>query len=208
MNAAPAETATASTAAPAPPPDHGMSFVEEIGHLLYASKGNPINTCIQCGTCSATCPVASGGYMDNSPRRVIALIRSGFKDQVLKANTYWYCASCYQCTVRCPRNIDIAELMYGLKRYSVWKATGQEDLIGPTFTKTFVKMIMRTGRSFEPVLATTYLFTYGLPEMIQEAQTATALMIKGRLPLLPARIKRLDNFKRMVKHIVPMGDKE
>lgn len=208
MNAAPAETATASTAAPAPPPDNGMSFVEEIGHLLYASKGNPINTCIQCGTCSATCPVASGGYMDNSPRRVIALIRSGFKDQVLKANTYWYCASCYQCTVRCPRNIDIAELMYGLKRYSVWKATGQEDLIGPTFTKTFVKMIMRTGRSFEPVLATTYLFTYGLPEMIQEAQTATALMIKGRLPLLPARIKRLDNFKRMVKHIVPMGDKE
>lgn len=208
MNAAPVATTTSSTAAPAPPPDNGMSFVEEIGHLLYASKGNPINTCIQCGTCSATCPVASGGYMDNSPRRVIALIRSGFKDQVLKANTYWYCASCYQCTVRCPRNIDIAELMYGLKRYSVWKATGQEDLIGPTFTKTFVKMIMRTGRSFEPVLATTYLFTYGLPEMIQEAQTATALMIKGRLPLLPARIKRLDNFKRMVKHIVPMGDKE
>ena len=44
--------------------------------------------------------------------------------------------------------------------------------------------------------------------MLQEAQTATALMIKGRLPLLPARIKRLDNFKRMIKHIIPMGDKE
>jgi len=197
-----------TSAPPAPPPDNSVSFVEEISHLLYASKGNPINTCIQCGTCSATCPVASGGFMDNSPRRIIALIRAGFKDAVLKANTYWYCASCYQCTVRCPRNIDIAELMYGLKRYSVWGATGQEDLIGPTFTETFVKMILRTGRSFEPVLATSYLFTYGLPEMIQEAQTATTLMIKGRLPLLPARIKRLDNFKRMIKHIIPLGDKE
>jgi heterodisulfide reductase subunit C len=206
MNAAPAETTTVPP--PATPPDNGMSFVEEIGHLLHAAKGNPINTCIQCGTCSATCPVASGGFMDNSPRRIIALIRSGFKDAVLKANTYWYCASCYQCTVRCPRNIDIAGLMYGLKRYSVWRATDKEDLIGPTFTETFVKMILRTGRSYEPVLATTYLFTYGLPEMIQEAQTATALMIKGRLPILPARIKRLDNFKRMIKHIIPMGDKE
>jgi heterodisulfide reductase subunit C len=70
--------------------------------------------------------------MDNSPRRIIALIRSGFKEPVLKANTYWYCASCYQCTVRCPRGIDIAELMYGLKRYTVWKdpAPGRADRTG------------------------------------------------------------------------------
>ena len=29
-----------------------------------------------------------------------------------------------------------------------------------------------------------------------------------RIPVLPPRIKRLDNFKRMIKHIIPMGDKE
>ncbi|MCX7722574.1 MAG: 4Fe-4S dicluster domain-containing protein [Verrucomicrobiae bacterium] len=188
--------------------DAGVSFVEEINHLLYAAKGNPINTCIQCGTCSATCPVASAGYMDNSPRRLIAMIRAGFKEQVLKANTFWYCASCYQCTVRCPRGIDIAELMYGLKRYTVWRSEYQDGLIGPTFSETFVKMIVRTGRSYEPVLATSYLFTYGLPEIIQEAQTATALMLKGRLPLLPARIKRLDNFRRMIRKIIPLGEPE
>lgn len=204
MSAAPPETAAPPTA----PPENGVSFVDEIGHLLHASQGNPINTCIQCGTCSSTCPVASGGYMDNSPRRIIALIRAGFKEQVLNANTYWYCASCYQCTVRCPRGIDIAELMYGLKRYTVWKAQTREGLIGPVFSETFVKMILRTGRSYEPVLATSYFFTYGVPEMIQEAQTATALMLKGRLPLLPARIKRLDNFKRMIRRIIPLGDAE
>ena len=70
------------------------------------------------------------------------------------------------------------------------------------------RSILRTGRSYEPVLAPTYMFTYGLPEMIQEATMGTALMLKGRLPLLPARIKRLDNFKRMIKHIIPLGDKE
>ena len=201
MSAVATETATA-------PPENGVSFIEEINNLLHASTGNPINTCIQCGTCSATCPVASGGFMDNSPRRIIALIRAGFKEQVVGANTFWYCASCYQCTVRCPRGIDIAELMYALKRYTVWKDRHQEGLIGPVFSETFVKMILRTGRSYEPVLATSYLFTFGLPDMVQEALTATVLMLKGRLPLLPARIKRLDNFKRMIRHIIPLGDAE
>ncbi|MDD3180373.1 MAG: 4Fe-4S dicluster domain-containing protein [Opitutaceae bacterium] len=190
------------------PPENGLSFVEEIHNLLHASVGNPISSCIQCGTCAATCPVASGGFMEHTPRRIIALIRAGFKEQVLKANTFWYCASCYQCTVRCPRGIDIAELMYGLKRYTVWKTQYQKGLIGPVFSETFVKMILRTGRSYEPILATTYIFTFGLPEMIQEAQNGTALMLKGRLPLLPPRIKRLENFKRMIRRIIPLGDSE
>ena len=181
-----------------------LSFIGEIGNLLHAAAGNPLTTCIQCGTCSGTCPVA--GFMDATPRRLIAMIRADRKEQVLKSNTYWYCASCYQCTVRCPRGIDIAEMMYALKRYSMWKGSHQKDLIGPTFSETFVQTIMRSGRSYEPVLATTYLFTYGFQEMLQEAATATGLMLKGRMPLLPPRIKRLENFKRMVRKIVPVGE--
>jgi len=184
------------------------TFREEIAGLLYASMGNPLDVCMQCGTCSGTCPVASGGFMDNSPRRIIAMINAGLKERVLKSNTYWYCASCYHCTVRCPRGIDITELMYGLKRYTVWHAKTQEGMIGPVFSETFVKMIVRTGRSYEPVLATSYLFTLGVPEMLQEAQTATSLMLKGRLPLLPARIKRLDNFKKVLKRIIPLGESD
>ena len=41
-----------------------------------------------------------------------------------------------------------------------------------------------------------------------EIQNATELMLKGRLPLLPPRIKRLDNFKRMIRRIIPMGGAE
>ena len=42
-------------------------------------------------------------------------------------------------------------------------------------------------------------------KFLQEAQTATNLMLKGRLPVLPPRIKRLENFKRMVRRIIPIG---
>ncbi|MEK7676373.1 MAG: 4Fe-4S dicluster domain-containing protein [Verrucomicrobiota bacterium] len=179
-------------------------FKQEVANLLHAAEGNPLSTCMQCGTCSGTCPVA--GFMDHTPRRLIAMINADLRDPVLASNTFWYCASCYQCTVRCPRGIDIAELMYALKRYSIWKQKHQDGLIGPVFSETFVKTILRSGRSYEPVLATAYLFTYGVPEILQEAQTATSLMLKGRIPLLPPRIKRIENFRRMIQRIIPMGE--
>ncbi len=64
---------------------------------------------------------------------------------------------------------------------------------------------MRSGRSYEPVMATSYLFSSGVKELIQEASMATGLMLKGRLPVLPPRIKRLDNFKRMIGKVIPLG---
>lgn len=183
-----------------------LTFGTEVANLLYAVDGKPINTCIQCGTCSATCPVA--GYMDYSPRRLIAMINMGMKEEVLNSNTFWYCASCYHCTVRCPREIDIAELMYALKRYSIWKGRYKEDLVGPVFSEAFVKMILRTGRSYEPVLAPSYMFSMSVQKFFQEAITATSLMLKGRVPVLPPRIKRLANFKRMIGRIIPIGGLE
>ncbi len=178
------------------------SFSDEIANLLHAGHGNPLTICIQCGTCSGTCPVVE--YMDHTPRRIIGMIRANLKDEVLASNTFWYCASCYHCTVRCPAQIDIAETMYALKRYSIWKRVHQEGLVGPVFSETFVKTILRSGRSFEPVLATSYLFSAGVRELIQEAVTGTKMILKGRLPVLPPRIKRLDNFKRMVSRVIPL----
>jgi heterodisulfide reductase subunit C len=143
--------------------------------------------------------------MDHTPRELIGMIRANLKDEVLASNTFWMCASCYHCTVRCPAEINITDLMYGLKRYSIWKNQYQEGLIGPEFSEAFVKTIVRSGRSYEPVLAPAYIFSYGLRDFLQEAQTATSLMLKGRVPVLPPRIKRLENFKRMVGRIIPLG---
>lgn len=180
------------------------SFHDEIANLLHAAHGNPLNVCVQCGTCSGTCPVAD--FMDHTPRKLIGMIRSDLKQEVLESNTFWYCASCYHCTVRCPAGIDIAGLMYALKRYTIWKHIHKEGLVGPTFSETFVKTIVRGGRSYEPVLATTVLFSTGLKDVVQEAVTATNLMLKGRMPVIPSRIKRLAKFKRMIKRVVPLGE--
>lgn len=180
------------------------TFCDEVSNLLYDAKVHPINACIQCGTCTGTCPVAD--YMDQSPRRLIGMIKANLKEDVLNCNTYWFCASCFHCTVRCPADIDIAGVMYAVKRYSIWNKTYSKDLIGPTFSETWVKMIARTGRSFEPVLAPTYMFQMTPKEFIQESLNATKMVLKGKIPVLPPRIKRLDNFKKMIQRIIPLGD--
>jgi heterodisulfide reductase subunit C len=146
--------------------------------------------------------------MDHTPRLLISMINRGMKEEVLASNTFWYCASCYHCTVRCPQDIDITELMYALKRYSIWKGKYKEGLIGPTFSESFVKMIVRSGRSFEPILAPSYIFSFGMRDMLLEVQGATELLLKGRLPVLPSRIKRLEKFKKMLGRIIPMGGLE
>jgi heterodisulfide reductase subunit C len=179
------------------------TFSEEVANLMHASHGNPLNACIQCGTCSGTCPVAE--FMDHTPRRLIGLINANQKDDVIESNTYWFCASCFHCTVRCPSEIDIAGLMYSLKRYSIWKHQYPEDAIGPVFSETFVKSILRSGRSYEPVLAPSYIFSYGVREFLNEAHTATNLMLKGRIPVIPPKLERLENFKKMADRIIPMG---
>ncbi len=179
------------------------TFSEEVANLMHSSHGNPLNTCIQCGTCSGTCPVAE--FMDHTPRCLIGLINANQKEDVLDSNTYWFCASCFHCTVRCPSEIDISSLMYSLKRYSIWKHHYSDDAIGPVFSETFVKSILRSGRSYEPVLAPSYIFSYGVREFLNEAHTATNLMLKGRIPVIPPKLKRIENFKKMADRIIPMG---
>ena len=179
------------------------TFSQEIGNLLYTSHGEPLKNCIHCGTCSGTCPVVE--FMDETPRRLIGMINADLKEEVLACNTYWFCASCYHCTVRCPANIDIAEVMYAVKRYSIWHHQYPEGLVGPEFSEAFVKTIVKSGRSYEPVLAPSYMFSFGPKEFFLEALTATKMMLKGRIPVLPPRIKRLENFKEMVRRIIPVG---
>ncbi len=179
------------------------TFSQEISNLMYASHSNPTRTCIQCGTCAGSCPVVE--FMDQTPRRLIGMINANLKDDVLACNTYWFCASCYNCTVRCPSKIDIAGVMYAVKRYSIWNKLYDEGLVGPTFSETFVKTIIRSGRSYEPLLAPTYMFSMGAKEIVQEVFMGTQMMLKGRMPVIPTRIKRIKNFQEMIRRIIPIG---
>jgi heterodisulfide reductase subunit C len=54
--------------------------------------------------------------MEYSPRKVMHLAQFGLQEKLADINTYWKCASCHACTVKCPRGIDIAKVMEALRQ--------------------------------------------------------------------------------------------
>ena len=87
--------------------DMSLDFIDEMKAI---PGGEQIVDCIQCGTCSGSCP--TGFLMKHSPRKLIAMTRAGMKKEVLESPDIWLCTSCYSCYVRCPRNIKVTDLMY------------------------------------------------------------------------------------------------
>ena len=104
-------------------------------------------SCLQCGSCSGACPLSI--YMDYTPRRIIALVREGFRKDALSSMTIWLCASCYSCAVHCPRQIHVTD------RHVRPQARGHADhlyparLPVPVLAREFYKMVRRRGRSSE-----------------------------------------------------------
>jgi heterodisulfide reductase subunit C len=127
----------------------------DLQHIIYQTRhGKKILNCIQCGTCSASCPFAE--YMDHAPRELFALIRDGEMEMVLRSNTPWYCVSCYQCMVRCPQEIAVTDVMYFLKQQAI-----DQDLVPsshklPDFYHVFAKEIKRHGRITGSMLIAKY----------------------------------------------------
>ena len=72
-------------------------------------SGQNLMSCYQCGKCSSGCP--SADRMDNIPSQFIKLIQLGMEEDVKNSNTPWVCLTCFVCTVRCPKGIDIARIM-------------------------------------------------------------------------------------------------
>ena len=60
--------------------------------------------------------------MDYSPRKVMHLAQFGLADKMAEINTYWKCASCHACSVKCPRGIDIAKVMEALRQKTLRKS--------------------------------------------------------------------------------------
>lgn len=182
------------------------SFQKAVTDLMGELDGNPIDVCLQCGTCSGSCPAVE--YMEHSPRQIIAMIRADLKEEVLNSDTIWCCSSCYNCTVRCPQNIKITEMMYALKRYCIWKHQYRKGAIGPEFSRKFVKIVVKTGKSYEPGLAPTFMFRYGIRGMIDNARMGMSLMHKKRVAIIPKKVKRIESFRKVLNRIIPVGVEE
>ena len=89
-------------------------------------SGQNVLACYQCGKCSAGCPMIS--LMDLLPNQIIRLVQLGQFDDVLNSKTIWLCASCFSCTTRCPKGVDLAKIMEALRLLLLRKSTNYVEL--------------------------------------------------------------------------------
>ncbi len=154
-----------------------------------------LQMCIQCGTCGGSCPSASD--MDHTPRQLFAMVRAGMRDRVLHSNTPWMCVSCYYCTVRCPQEVHIPDVMYGLKSIATREGRSPSS-VAPDFSKTFVNNIYRYGRSFEVGLIARHYLRHYLTRLPGMAPMGIGMVAKGRIGLRPHQIKGRDGLRRIL----------
>ena len=72
-----------------------------------------IMTCIQCGSCSSSCPGTEG--LEMTRRQLWRMLQMGDIDGVLSSKLFWECTTCSMCEIRCPRGIPLNEIIGRLR---------------------------------------------------------------------------------------------
>lgn len=171
-------------------PENGLKsqsqFDLNFGKSLVAQPGTEdMYRCIQCGTCSSSCPMVA--LMEQTPRKIIAMARAGLKNDVLASNTLWLCSSCYSCTVACPKQIRITDVMYSLKRRST-QLPSNVARPANVLARAFIASVAKTGRSNESrTILKTWLKTNPL-ELLRQAWLGLRLWLRGRLSFAEHRM--------------------
>jgi quinone-modifying oxidoreductase subunit QmoC len=173
-----------------------LHFGERIAERAYGQK---LLSCIQCGTCSATCPLSY--YMDYTPRRVIAMVREGFKEEALNSFTIWLCASCYSCTVQCPRQIHITDVMYTLKREAIAQGMFPRRYPIPILAQGFFDIVRRNGRNSEGRLLLYLYLRTNILKMFKNTKLGLHLLLKGRMSMKQESIKHKADLRAILSAV-------
>lgn len=164
--------------------------------VVNQRSGQLIQLCYHCHKCTAGCPVAFA--MDYGPDRVLRMIQFGLKEQVLKSSDIWICASCETCGTRCPNEIDIARVMDALRQIAVEEGLPTKERNLLLFHNLFLSIVKRLGRMHEASLMGLYFsLSRDLSSNILIIPKGVKMILKGKLPLFPHRIKGSDEVKKI-----------
>ena len=67
--------------------------------------------CLECGKCTANCPLALHSGNGYSPRRMLGQALAGDHDALMADDGIWSCLGCGMCETRCPSDVHFPELL-------------------------------------------------------------------------------------------------
>src|SRR4030042_6295675 len=88
-------------------------------------NGSSSLSCFQCGTCNAVCPypLVITGNNRLSARRMLHEAQLGLID--FETEKIWLCVTWGACVERCPRGVEIMDLMRDLRRVEIGMGVGK-----------------------------------------------------------------------------------
>lgn len=145
-----------------------------------------LSTCIQCGTCTGSCPNAD--EMDLVPRKLWRMVLMDKTDSILDSRTFTLCSSCYLCTLRCPRGLPLTDAMAALKAIAL-KRDIKKHRQSTRFYASFMESVRRHGRVREGEFMGLYFLSMKNPLLpLRFASLGIKLMGKNKVAIeLPAK---------------------
>ncbi len=134
------------------------NFLQEVE--ANVEEGDWVKMCMQCGVCAGSCPL--GDAWDHSPQEIFMMIRAGKREEVLTSDSMWMCTSCYNCIVRCPRELPITHIMHGLANYAHRLGIAHKKNPTRRFAKIFWDNVTKNGRANELTLSIRLYFMDGI----------------------------------------------
>lgn len=149
----------------------------EFTAMLVEKGANTLNLCFQCGTCTGSC--ASGRFTAFRTRKVVRRAQLGLKDQILPCDDLWMCTTCYTCYERCPRGVEIPDIIFLLRNLAV-----KEGYMGDAHKKV-AGLLVKTGHMVP------------LSEEYQQVREKMGLQVKPTTVLTNEKAK--SDFDKLVK---------
>lgn len=176
-----------------------MANIQDTRAEIKQGTGVDVSHCYQCGKCSAGCVQAE--EMDYPPSYVMRLLQTGRPEDyraALSSRTVWLCLNCENCHQRCPMSIDIPSVMDALRQESLRRGMQHRDakkIIA--FHRAFLAQVKNTGRLYEVGMEAQYKLATG--DLMQDVALVPAMLSKGKLGLLPERIKGRRDIRQIFK---------
>lgn len=170
------------------------TFLEEINK----KSGANVLECYQCGKCVSTCPVS--GFMDFPPRVIMQMIKLGMKEEIILANSSWYCLTCSACSGRCPRQIEIPAVMEAIRHIAIeenYHSGNKKVKDIRRFHDIFLDMIKRYGRNYE--LRMMAEFNIRTRNLFKDIHLAPKALLKGKIPVGHESTKSAKAIQRMFR---------